>query len=88
MTLTISGKLEEQLLARAAKENQTVEDYLEGLIAQEAQFPVGIPGDLLAESLRSANFHSGRTNTSENVKAIMEAEFAGALLRRLDESNS
>ena len=84
--LTLKGKTAEALQHIALQENRSVEDLLENLLAlYQPQ-----PGTLaeLAQSARTADIHTGKTDTSERSREILRTEYADYLKRRQQAHNA
>jgi len=78
--ITLSGPIAETLQALAEQQNQSVEALIEGLLA-DVKPSDGTLADL-AISARTADIHTGVTDTAQKSRDILRDEFADYLKRR------
>jgi hypothetical protein len=88
--LSISPKLANRLSELARRQNRSVEALLtewveetEGsVVAPESAIEESNPLAHLGQRLAAADFHSGRSDTAERSREILEQEYGDYLLKR------
>jgi hypothetical protein len=86
-TIHISPQLADKLNRLAAREQKTVDEVLEKLLEPEkleessSTMPDNSPGGrALLKAVRKAHIHSGKTDTAERSREILDNEVAEAIL--------
>lgn len=90
-TIHISPQLADKLNRLAEREHKTVDEVLEKLLEPEklddsvSNIEDQIPGGkALLKAVRKANIRSGKTDTAERSREILDSEFPKYLLDRRD----